>query len=65
MTTDNAVLLTDLVLNLLQRAATIGATITQARAEGRDVTAAEVDAAAAEDDKARTALDNAINAVQR
>lgn len=50
-----------LLLGLLDRAAAVGALITKARAEGRDVTADELAAAAAEDDTARAKLQAEID----
>lgn len=49
-----------LALNLLDRAAAYGALVSQAKAEGRDVSNAELDALAAEDDVARKELEAAI-----
>ena len=49
-----------LVLSLIDRAAAYSAVIAKAKAEGRDVTEAEVAAAVAADDKARTAEQDAI-----
>jgi len=48
------------MLALLNQAAAWGATVAQARSEGRDVSDAEVAALAAKDDAARTALEAAI-----
>lgn len=48
------------LIAILTRASEISALITQARAEGRDVSAAELDALAAADDAARDALADAI-----
>ena len=49
-----------LLLGLLDRAAQIGALISSAKAQGRDVTEAELNALAADDDVARKALEEAI-----
>jgi len=53
-----------LVLGLLDRASTIGAMITTARSEGRDVTQAELDALVATDKIARQDLIDAIAAAK-
>lgn len=50
----------DLVLALLTRAAAISSIITQAQAEKRDITQAELDQIVSDDDKARTDLVAAI-----
>jgi hypothetical protein len=60
MTTTGIDLAITLALNLLDRAAAYGALITQSRAEGRDISDAELDALAAEDDVARKELEAAI-----
>lgn len=52
--------LISLILGLLDRASAIGALLTKARSEGRDVTAAELDALKLTDDLARQALVDAI-----
>lgn len=57
----NAALLVDLLLGLLDRAAAIGGLLTKAKAEGRDVTSAELDALFAEDATAKAALQAAID----
>lgn len=49
-----------LVLGLIDRAASYAAVLNKAKAEGRDVTEAEVDAIVAADDKARLAEQDAI-----
>lgn len=49
-----------LLLGLLDRAVAWGAVVAKAQAEGRDITAAELDTLAAEDDAAKAALDAAI-----
>jgi uncharacterized protein YggE len=49
-----------LLLGLLDRAVAWGALIRKAQSEGRDITAAELDTLAAEDDAAKAALDAAI-----
>lgn len=54
-------ILVSLLLGLLDRAATIGALLTKVKAEGRDVTPAELDQLAADDDAARKALQEAID----
>jgi hypothetical protein len=54
-------LLLTLMIQMLNRAAEFGALITRARAEGRDITAAELDALAANDDLMRDQLQQAIN----
>jgi len=56
----NAALAVSLILGLLDRAQAIGTLIKTARAEGRDITDAELDSLVAEDDAAREALDAAI-----
>ena len=53
-----------LLLGLLDRAAQIGTLISTAKAQGRDVTAAELDALVAADQTARGALQQAIDAAQ-
>jgi hypothetical protein len=57
----NAAVLVDLLLGLLDRAAAIGGLLTKAKAEGRDVTSAELDALFAEDATAKAALQAAID----
>lgn len=49
-----------IVLALLDRAAQIGALISTAQAEKRDITTAELDALIAQDDAAKARLDAAI-----
>jgi len=49
-----------LLLGLLDRAAAYGALISQAKSEGRDITDAELDELAGEDDQARKDLEAAI-----
>ena len=49
-----------LLLGLLDRAAAFGAILSKAKAEGRDISAEELDAFAAADDVARSALVDAI-----
>jgi len=56
----NAAIAVSLILGLLDRASAIGALLKAARAEGRDLTEAEIDKLVAEDDAARTELDAAI-----
>ena len=53
-----------LILGLLDRASAIGALITTARAEGRDVSVAELDALVAADQVARQNLVDAIAAAK-
>lgn len=60
----NAELVTQLLLGLLQRAASIAILIRTAQQQGRDVTAAELDAMAAADDTAKAGLDAAIKAAR-
>lgn len=60
MNPDNLLLAVTLVDSLLTRAATLNATIMQARKEGRDVSAAELAGARARDDLAKVELDAAI-----
>jgi len=50
----------ELLFGLLDRAQSIGALLTKAQAEGRDVTQEELDALAAADDLARVGLVDAI-----
>jgi hypothetical protein len=54
-------LLLTLMIQMMSRAAEFGALITKARSEGRDVTEAELDALAANDDLMRAELQKAIN----
>lgn len=49
-----------LLLQILDRAAAWGAVVAKAQAEGRDITAEELDAFAAADDLARVSLVDAI-----
>lgn len=58
----NAAILLDLALSLTTRLLALQQTIAAARAEGRDVSDAELAAAMAEDDAARAALQAKINA---
>ncbi len=51
----------NLLLALLDRAAVIGQLISTAQREGRDITPAELDTLAANDDAARAALQKAID----
>lgn len=55
-----AALAVQLLLSLLDRATQIGALISKAQAEKRDITAAELDTLVAQDDAAKKALDEAI-----
>lgn len=57
----NAAVLVELLLGLLDRAAAIGGLLTKAKAEGRDVTSAELDTLFAEDATAKAALQAAID----
>jgi hypothetical protein len=52
--------LVTLLLGILERAAAVGALINKARAEGRDISAAELEALVDADDAAREALVKAI-----
>lgn len=61
---NNALIATNLLLGLLDRAAAIGGLIRTAQAEGRDVTAAELDALLADDAAARIQLQAAIDAAK-
>jgi hypothetical protein len=54
-------LLLTLMIQMLNRAGEFAALITKARSEGRDVTEAELDALAANDDLMRAELQQAIN----
>lgn len=56
----NAELLTQIVLNGLTRLAVYNAKISAAQASGVDISDADLDAAIAEDDAAKAALDAAI-----
>ena len=56
----NSAIAIDLLLNLLDRAAAYGALVSQAKNEGRDITDAELDGLATEDDVARKELEEAI-----
>lgn len=58
---NNAALLVTLLLGLVDRANTIGILIATAQKEGRDVTDAELDKLAADDDEASIALQNKID----
>lgn len=57
----NAAVLVDLLLGLLDRAAAIGGLLSKAKAEGRDITTAELDALFADDATAKAALQAAID----
>ena len=59
-----AVLAVNLLLALLDRAQAIGALISTAQKEGRDVTEAELDALGGKVDEAKKALDAAIVAAE-
>jgi hypothetical protein len=52
----------DLVLQLLDRATEIGALISRAKGEGRDITQAEIDSLVSADDAAKAKLAAAIKA---
>ena len=52
----NALLATNALISLLDRAAVVGAVLQKAAAEGRDVTDAEIDASVGRDDAAKAAL---------
>ena len=56
----NAELVVDLLLLALDKTAAIGLLLSTAKAEGRDVTDAELDDRVAKDDAARIALNEAI-----
>jgi hypothetical protein len=62
---NNALALTTLLLGLVDRAAQIGTLLSTAHAEGRDVTAEELDALFAQDDVARAELQAAIAAARQ
>jgi hypothetical protein len=59
-----AEVLITLILGLLDRASAIGALLSKARGEGRDVTAAELDGLRLADDVARDELVKAIAAAK-
>lgn len=59
-----AALAIQLLLGLLDRATQIGALISKAQSEKRDITQAELDVLVAQDDAARKALQDAINAAR-
>ena len=56
----NALVATNALLSLLDRATAISTVLAKAQAEGRDVSDAELDVAVAQDDAARANLDAAI-----
>lgn len=56
----NAAILVQLVLGLIDRAAAYGALLNKARAEGRDVSDAELDGLASDDDAWRQKQKDAI-----
>lgn len=62
---NNALVAINLLLELLAKAETVSQVIRAAQAEGRDVSAAELDMVAAGDDAARQALADAIAAAKR
>lgn len=53
-----------LLLQFMSRAQEVGALINKARSEGRDVSQAELDALVANDDAAKAALQQAIDAAK-
>lgn len=57
----NALILTNLLLGLLDRADQIGSLLAKAHSEGRDVTPEELDALFADDATARAQLQAAID----
>jgi hypothetical protein len=59
-----ALVATNLLLGLLDRAAAIGSLLALAQTEGRDITAAELDAVFAADAAAREQLQTAIDAAK-
>lgn len=59
-----AALAIQLLLQLLDRATAIGALISNAQKQGRDVTASELDTLVAADDTARKELQAAIDAAK-
>lgn len=64
MNSQNALILSQLMLNLLERAADASRVLVRAHAEGRDVSAEELAAARANDDAARESLERAIAAAR-
>ena len=60
----NATIAIQLLLGLLDRASAIGALISKARADKRDISDAELDALMAADDAARAALEKTIAAAK-
>lgn len=56
----NAIILTNLLIDLATRAAAAGALIRRAQSEGRDITDAELDQLVAADDAKKAELDAAI-----
>jgi hypothetical protein len=61
----NALALITLLLQYSDKITQIGALLTKAHSEGRDVTAAELDALFGADDAARAALQAAIDAAKK
>lgn len=61
---NNAILLTQLLLQAATQVQQFGALLAKAHAEGRDVTDAELDALASADDAARARLQALIDARQ-
>ena len=60
----NTTIVIQLLLGLIDRASAIGALISKSQAEGRDISDAELNALAIEDDAARDALVKAIAAAK-
>jgi hypothetical protein len=60
----NALIVTQLLLSLLERAAEVGRMLGRAQAEGRDITKEELAVARANDDAAREMLEIAIKAAR-
>jgi hypothetical protein len=61
---NSALIATNLLLGLLDRAAAIGSLLALAQAEGRDITAAELDTVFEADAAARAQLQSAIDAAK-
>ena len=61
----NTLLAVDLMIGLIDRAVAYSAVIQKARAENRDVTSAELDQLAAQDDVAREELRAAIEKAKK
>lgn len=60
----NIILAVQLLTTLFERGAAIAALMNKAQAEKRDITSAELDALAAQDDAAKAKLDAAIKAAR-